>query len=89
MVVELIECGADPNSKLPPLVTALLTAAELNLPSVEITRRSRRDPNYETKARGFTALTVAAASASHDAIKRLITLGASVNNEDVKYGPHH
>ena len=87
-IVELIECGADPNFETPSTgFTALLTAAELNLPECcKSLVAHGADPNYETKARGFTALTVAAASASHDAIKRLITLGASVNNEDAKYG---
>ena len=87
-IVALIECGADPNFEASSTgFTALLTAAELNLPRCCKTLVALgADPNYETKARGFTALTIAAASASHDAIKRLIALGASVNNEDAKYG---
>ena len=87
-IVALIECGADPNLETSSTgFTALLTAAELNLPECCKTLVTLgADPNYETKARGFTALSVAAASASHDAIKRLIALGASVNNEDAKYG---
>ena len=59
-IVALIECGADPNFEASSTgFTALLTAAELNLPRCCKTLVALgADPNYETKTRGFTALTV-------------------------------